>query len=52
LVTSYLVGAFGAIMVALPPDEPPKMIGMVLAFVGMAGVWLTVEQRTQQMQSG
>jgi predicted anti-sigma-YlaC factor YlaD len=51
LVTSCLVGAFGAVMVALPSDGPPKMIGMVLAFVGMAGVWLTVEQRVQRLQS-
>ena len=51
LVTSCLVGAFGAVMVALPPDGPPKMIGLLLAFVGMAGVWLTVEQRAQRLQS-
>jgi predicted anti-sigma-YlaC factor YlaD len=51
LVTSCLVGAFGAILLILPPEAPPKMAGMVLAFVGMAGVWLTVEQRAQPIRS-
>jgi hypothetical protein len=50
LVTSCLVGAFGAALITLPPEAPPKMAGMVLAFIGLAGVWLTVEHRIQHLQ--
>jgi hypothetical protein len=51
LLTSCLVGAVGAALVTLPPEAPPKLVGMVLVAVALSGVWLTVEQGTQRLQS-
>lgn len=43
LSISCLVGAGSAILITLPHEDPPKLIGMMLAFLALAGVWLTVE---------
>jgi Putative zinc-finger len=50
LLTSCFVGAVGAVLVALPPEGPPKLIGMVLVVLAVAGVWLTVEQGSHHGQ--